>query len=320
MSRTDVDLPDPLVPADVDLRGMEFMPLYGDRLLKSTTWISASPEAKVAALRLWWHGFAHEVPAASLPNDDTLLAEYAGYGVMVKAWKRIRDQALNGWQLCSDGRLYHPLVAELAKAAWARRVADRTKKRRMRAGKAGGQPLADGGMSPGTGPGQDQGQDGGIPGVSSVESERESKQGNSAPSLSIEAPAEALRAAGAQDAPENPEAERVAATLRGLGVRVPSLDADVLAWAHQGVSDYDLRAAVAIAKARKGDEAVIPAAYLRGILVDLGKPRAEVPTDWRRSEEGAKAMGARLGIEARAGESLTAYTQRLDRVLHAGAG
>jgi hypothetical protein len=49
---------DPLVPPEVDLRGMSYMPLFGDRLFKSTTWIEASCEARCAALQLWWHAFA----------------------------------------------------------------------------------------------------------------------------------------------------------------------------------------------------------------------------------------------------------------------
>lgn len=115
-------LPDPLVPADVDLRGYEFMPLYGDRLLKSETWISGTAEAKVAALRLWWHAFAHETPAGSLPNDDRFLAEYAGYGEQVRAWQKIRPQAMRNWKACSDGRLYHPVVAEIVVDCWNKRL------------------------------------------------------------------------------------------------------------------------------------------------------------------------------------------------------
>ena len=126
------ELPAPLMASDVDLRGMEFMPLYGDRLFKSTTWIEARPEAQVAALRLWWHAYAHEVPAASLPNNDRLLAEHAGYGIAVKSWQRIKPQALRGWVLCSDDRWYHNVVAELALEAWAGRVRNREKIRKWR--------------------------------------------------------------------------------------------------------------------------------------------------------------------------------------------
>jgi hypothetical protein len=128
--------PAPLVPGETDLRGMEFMPLLGDRLFKSTTWIEASSEARVAALRLWWHAYAHEVPAGSLPDNDLLLAEHAGYGNALKAWRKVRPQTMRGWILCGDGRWYHPLLAELALAAWTGRVRNREKIRKFRARKA----------------------------------------------------------------------------------------------------------------------------------------------------------------------------------------
>lgn len=122
--------PAPPVPADVDLRGIVFMPLMGDRLFKSATWIQASPRAQVAALRLWWHAFAHEVPAASLPDDDRLLAEHAG--VPVASFRALKDQAMRGWVRCDDGRLYHKVVAELAIEAWTGRVRNREKLRKWR--------------------------------------------------------------------------------------------------------------------------------------------------------------------------------------------
>lgn len=128
-------LPDPLVPPEVDLGGYEWMPLYGDKLLNSETWVLASAEAKVAALTLWWQSYAHQRPAGSLPNNDRLLADAAGYGVAVAAWKAIKEEALRGWVLCSDGRLYHPVVAKLALQAWETRLADIAKKDAERARK-----------------------------------------------------------------------------------------------------------------------------------------------------------------------------------------
>src|SRR5262249_23249587 len=63
----------------------------------------------------------HQVPAASLPDDDRVLAQLAGYGRVIREWQKVRDGALRGWVKCSDGRLYHPVVAEKALAAWASR-------------------------------------------------------------------------------------------------------------------------------------------------------------------------------------------------------
>jgi len=127
---TDPLVPPPLVPSGVDLRGMSYMPLFGDRLFKSTTWIEACPEAQVAALRLWWHAFAHEVPAASLPDNERVLADHAG--LPLKAFQRLRPQAMRGWIQCSDGRFYHRVVAEVALEAWSGRVRIRERVRKHR--------------------------------------------------------------------------------------------------------------------------------------------------------------------------------------------
>lgn len=126
------DLPEPLVPPDCDLRGLQYMPLYGDRLFTSETWLSARPEAKVAMTQLWWHSYAHEAPAASLPDNDALLASYAGYGAARAQWRKVKEEAMRGWVMCSDGRLYHPFVARLALEAWAGRLRNRDKQRRWR--------------------------------------------------------------------------------------------------------------------------------------------------------------------------------------------
>jgi len=128
------ELPAPPVPAEVDLRGMAYMALFGDRLFKSTTWIAARPEARCATLQLYWHAFAHEVPAASLPDHERVLADHAG--LSLKVFRRVRDQALRGWVKCNDGRLYHPVLAEIANEAWAARVNHRARTLKWREKKA----------------------------------------------------------------------------------------------------------------------------------------------------------------------------------------
>ena len=64
----------------------------------------------------------HQEPAASLPDDDVELAKLAGFGRMVSAWLAVKEGALYGWVKCSDGRLYHPVVAEKAAAAWTNKL------------------------------------------------------------------------------------------------------------------------------------------------------------------------------------------------------
>lgn len=117
----------PLVPADVDLRGMPFMPLDVNRLRDSQLAIHASGDEFRAAVLLWCASW-NQVPAASLPNDERALAAYAGYARDLKGWKKVREGALRGFVLCDDGRHYHPVVAEKALEAWDERVEYREEK------------------------------------------------------------------------------------------------------------------------------------------------------------------------------------------------
>jgi hypothetical protein len=71
-----------------------------------------------------------EVPAASLPDNERVLADHAGLGL--KAFRRARAQAMRGWVKCSDGRFYHPVVAEVALEAWSGRVRVRERVRKHR--------------------------------------------------------------------------------------------------------------------------------------------------------------------------------------------
>ena len=45
------DLPEPLVPAEVDLRDYPYIPLYGDRLFNSDTWAICDADAAHCAGR-----------------------------------------------------------------------------------------------------------------------------------------------------------------------------------------------------------------------------------------------------------------------------
>jgi hypothetical protein len=114
----------PLVPADLSLRDFSYMPLDVVRLRDSGSVIELSGDEFRAALLLWCAAW-HQVPASSLPNDDRVLANLAGYGRAVKPWLKVKTNALRGFHLCTDGRLYHPVIAEKALEAdskrWKRR-------------------------------------------------------------------------------------------------------------------------------------------------------------------------------------------------------
>ena len=89
------------------------MPLDVIRLLDSDMFAEATGDEFKAAVALWCKSWT-QVPAASLPNKDLVLAHLSGNATK---WKRIKAGAMRGWILCSDDRWYHPIVAEKALAA-----------------------------------------------------------------------------------------------------------------------------------------------------------------------------------------------------------
>jgi len=172
-----------MTPADSDLRGMDWMPLFGGKLFTSWFATHASEPVLWTALRLWWVAWL-QVPSASLPDDDMELCQLAGLGRDLKKWARMRAaDVLHGFVKCTDGRLYHPTLAPQARVAWERRVKERERKRDYR-----GQPPPTNGNgndvprdrtwdSRGTG----HGTSGGCPVLTGTETGTESKKGRSPP-------------------------------------------------------------------------------------------------------------------------------------------
>lgn len=111
------DLPAPLTPADCNLQDFAFMPLDVRRLLASETWVLGTGDERSAAMCLWLESW-HQIPAASLPDNQRMLAHLA----QTTKWPKVKEQALRGWVLCSDGRLYHPVVAVKALEAWVEKL------------------------------------------------------------------------------------------------------------------------------------------------------------------------------------------------------
>ena len=111
-------LPEPLVPPDCDCKGLPFMPLEVVRLRESDLAALSTGDEFKAAVLLWAASWT-QAPAASLPDDDRILARLAGYSLA--EWSGLREMSLKGWVKCSDQRLYHPLIADLAAAAHAKR-------------------------------------------------------------------------------------------------------------------------------------------------------------------------------------------------------
>lgn len=157
-------LPAPLTPSDCDLRSYDWFPLFHKRLQRSAWWLRASAEAKATSVELWCEAY-QQVPAASLPNEDIELATAAGFGRRdVASWLLLKQEVMSPWILCSDGRWYHPVLAEVARDAWAirdeKRRKERDKKARQRERQRlneGGSPDSPEGKPPSVPPGTDPG-------------------------------------------------------------------------------------------------------------------------------------------------------------------
>ncbi|SBW12677.1 hypothetical protein KL86APRO_30168 [uncultured Alphaproteobacteria bacterium] len=126
------NLPEPMVPEACDLRDFPFTPIFRARLFGSEFHARASDGGWRAGVTLWLKSW-DQVPAGSLPDDDVSLCRLAELGRDRRAWAKVKDEALHGWVKCSDGRLYHPVVAEGVTEAWARKLAQRERTAAARA-------------------------------------------------------------------------------------------------------------------------------------------------------------------------------------------
>lgn len=115
--------PAPLTPPQSDLRGLPFMPLDTCRLLDSDLFALSTGDGFKCAVALWCKAW-QQVPAGSLPHNERVLAHLSGAG---GRWPALRTVALHGWVVCSDGRLYHPVIAQKANQAWKARLAQRAR-------------------------------------------------------------------------------------------------------------------------------------------------------------------------------------------------
>lgn len=125
----------PLVENVVDLKDFPFTPIYRARLFGSVFHATASDAGWRAGVTLWLKSW-DQVPAGSLPKDEVLLCRLAELGRDVKAWRKLSVDALHGWHECSDGRLYHSVVAESVNEAWKRKVEQHNRTEAARAARA----------------------------------------------------------------------------------------------------------------------------------------------------------------------------------------
>lgn len=96
-----------------------------ERLMASELVALSTHEVIGAALLLWCRSWKQR-PAASLPDDDRVLAAFAR--LPLPRFRKLRDEVLRGFVKCSDGRLYHPVMAAEAINAYAKKQSFRKKR------------------------------------------------------------------------------------------------------------------------------------------------------------------------------------------------
>jgi hypothetical protein len=303
-------LPAPLTPPDCDLQDFKFMPLDVARLRDSDMASEQTPEENWAAVLLWAAAW-HQVPAGSMPDSDNWIAKAAGYlsrGRIDPHWKDVKDGAMRGFVLCSDGRWYHSVVCEKANESWIGKLKQRLKTECARikkhndrhgtkipfpefeawfsAGCPVGQPLPVPKDITPLSQGTDDDVPGDIPPLSlddhhDVPGETPSKgQGEGQRQGQGELKAEALghRASTQPELRANCEptdAGQLSVAMRRFGITSNPGDLRLIALAEQGVSTETVTAACEAAKKAKPNES-IPPAYVFSILERWAKEAAEL--------------------------------------------
>jgi len=116
-------LPDPPIGPEVDCTDLDSFMLNTERLLGSELVAVSSHSIIGAAVLLWCRAWKQR-PAASLPDDERVLAGFAK--LPLSRFRKVRDKVLHGFLKCSDGRLYHPVLAAEAAVAYHKKNKYRT--------------------------------------------------------------------------------------------------------------------------------------------------------------------------------------------------
>lgn len=274
------DLPDPLVPAEVDLTDFGYMPLDIRRLLTSETWIEAADDPKIghASVCLWCESW-HQVPAASLPANDKVLARLAMCDA--KTWARIRTKVLAGWVKCSDGLLYHPVVAEKARESWKVKLAQRARTRAATEAREAKR--------------RERNEQRDVDRESERDVQRETerdvhqekgREGKENLNTPVKAQLSEFQHPGS---PERLAALRLVCEQAGRFQIDTKAEMHLRQWATEGVTDQQLRDAIAIARERKPNGEILYAAYVASILPDVRSGAAHRSTPPSREETIAEA-------------------------------
>ena len=111
----------PPYPADLEAKGWS-LDLDYERIEQSDTWAIALPEQRPWLLMLWLVSW-RQVPVASLPISHKLIA--ARLGMPEAKFSEWADVLLSGWEMASDGRMYHKTLTDHVLRMANKRVKDR---------------------------------------------------------------------------------------------------------------------------------------------------------------------------------------------------
>ena len=112
------NLPDPPIPTNTDVRDLDGFMLNVERLMASELVALSSHEEIAAALFLWCRAWK-QMPAASLPDDEQVIAAFAK--LPLQRFRKLRAKVMRGFVKCSDGRWYHSVLAAEAFSAFMRK-------------------------------------------------------------------------------------------------------------------------------------------------------------------------------------------------------
>lgn len=119
-----MNLPEPPVDPDFNLKGYSSFLFDTQRFLNSEFVLSSDPAAIGLGVILWAVAW-QQLPCGSLPDDDAQLARLTGFGRDVASFRALKDAAMHGFIKCNDGRLYHRFLIETALEADAKRNINR---------------------------------------------------------------------------------------------------------------------------------------------------------------------------------------------------
>ena len=111
-------LPQPPYGLEVDVRDLDGFMLNVERLMASELVALSSHEVIAAALFLWCRAWK-QLPAASLPDDDRVMAAFSR--LPYARFKKLKPEVLRGFTKHADERWYHRTLSAEALVAFARK-------------------------------------------------------------------------------------------------------------------------------------------------------------------------------------------------------